>query len=130
MEFTTEENKAKVVINAAPLEDAIRLKSAIQKSLISQNINLETISEGDMVNLFLAIDSSPEVYNCLFECLKKSSYDGIKITKETFEPEEARGDLYEVFYYCLKVNIFPFFKSLFSRFGIRFGTTTDTRKQK
>lgn len=130
MEFTTEENQAKVILNAAPLEDAFRLKAALQKALLSQNINLQELTDGDLFKVMLALDSSPEVYNCMFDCLKKSSYNGIKITRETFEPEETRGDLYEVFFYCLKVNVYPFFKSLLSRFGIRFGKNGNIQKQK
>mgnify|MGYP004568317085 CR=1 FL=1 len=129
MEFVTEENKAKVIINAAPLQDAFRLKAVIQKALLNNGIKIEDIKENDIFNILMALDSSEEVFNAMFDCLKKSSYNGIKITKETFEPEETRGDLYEVFFYCLKVNIYPFLRSLCSRFGIQFGASAELPKQ-
>lgn len=119
MEYTSTETGAKVIINAAPLQDAFKLKSDIQKALLANGIKMETAMEGDVINLLMAIDSSEDVFNGLFRCLAKSSYNGVKITPEVFENEEARGDLYEVFFYCLKVNVYPFFKPLLSRFGIQ-----------
>lgn len=119
MEFTTKETGAKVVLNACPLVDAFRLKSKIQKALLDNGIKLEKAFQEDLGQILLSIDSSEEVFMCMFECLKKSTYNGIKITPEVFESEEARQDLYEVFFYSLKVNIYPFFKALLSLFGIQ-----------
>ena len=130
MEFTTEENKAKVVINTASFGDAIKLKSALEKSLMDRGINLEGAIDADLPSLFLAADSSQEVFSCLFKCLEKSTYNGVKITMDTFEDEAARLDFYEVVFYCLKVNIFPFFKYLCSRLGISFAPTKNTDTQK
>ncbi|MBQ0113345.1 MAG: hypothetical protein KBT03_09470 [Bacteroidales bacterium] len=119
MEFQTKENGAKVVINPCSLFDAFKLKSEIQKALLKNNIKIEEVFEKDIVSLFLALDSSEEIFKCMFACLKKSTYNDIKITEEVFEKEDARGDLYEVFFACLKVNIYPFFKPLLSQLGIQ-----------
>ena len=119
MEFETKETGAKVVINPCSLMEAFMLKSAIQKALIGNGIKLEDAFETGISSIFLALDSSPEVFKCLFECLKKSTYNDVKITMETFDKDDARQDLYEVFFYCLKVNIYPFFKPLLSRLGIK-----------
>lgn len=119
MEFTTEENGAKVVINAAPLADAFKLKASVEKALLAKGLDIVKIADGDIVSAFMALDSSEEVYQAMFDCLKKSTYNNQKITLETFEPEDARKDLYDVFFYCLKVNVYPFFKGVLSRFGIR-----------
>lgn len=118
MEFTTESTGTKVVINPCSFQDAFRLKAAIQKALLKGNVSIEKALEEDITSLILAIDSDEEIMERMFDCLKKSTYDGIKITKETFEEEAARGDLYDIFFQCLKVNIYPFFKPLLSRFGI------------
>lgn len=118
MEYTSEETGAKIAINTCSFEDAFRLKSLIQKSLLDNNIQLDKALEEDILGIIMALDSSKEVFEAMFKCLIKSTYNGIKITKETFEDEKARVDLYEIFFYCLKVNIYPFFKSLLSRFGI------------
>lgn len=118
MEFTTENTGVKVVINPCSFQEAFRLKSAIQKALLKSGVSLETALEQDITSLILAIDSDEEIMERMFDCLRKSTYDGIKITKDTFEDESARGDLYDIFFQCLKVNIYPFFKPLLSRFGI------------
>lgn len=118
MEFTSENTGAKIVINPCSFQEAFRLKSAIQKALLRNNVSLEAALEQDITSLILAIDSDEEILDRMFDCLKKSTYDGIKITKDTFEDESARGDLYDIFFQCLKVNIYPFFKPLLSRFGI------------
>lgn len=118
MEFKTENTGVKVVIAPCSFQDAFRLKSAIQKALLKSGISLEEALDKDITSLVLAIDSDEEIMKCMFDCLKKSTYDGVKITMDTFESEEARGDLYDIFFQCLKVNIYPFFKPLLSRFGI------------
>ncbi len=118
MEFTTEGNNAKVILNAAPFMDAVKLKSVVQRALMGQGLNFSDLKEEKILDIVLALDSSEEVYDALFKCLVKSSYNGIKITPETFENEGARGDFYEVAFYCLKVNLYPFFKNLLTKFGI------------
>lgn len=118
MEFTIEESGARVIINECSLEQAFKLKSTIQKELLRQKIEIKDVDFEDMgqvVNILMALDSSEEVFNCLFECLKKSSYNGIRIAKDTFDTPDKWGDLYEIFFYCLKVNISPFYKNLLSK---------------
>ena len=123
MEFTTKGGK-KVVLNPASLDKAFKLKALVEKALFKQNINVmdildkEEIFFEDLFNIAMAIDSDIEVFDACFECMDKSIYDNIKITKAVFEDEEARGDLYEVLFYCLKVNVYPFFRHLLSSFGI------------
>lgn len=123
MEFTTKGNNVKVVINPAGLDKAFRLKSVVEKAVLKQGIKLmdvlseESISYEQLFNLAIAIDSDIEVFEACFDCLEKSIYNNIKITKDVFEDETARGDLYEVLFYCLKVNVYPFFKHLLSSLG-------------
>lgn len=123
MEFTTKGNNAKVIINMASLNDAFKLKSAVEKSLMKQNIKIfDVLGRGelsyeDIFSLILAVDSDAEVFDACFACLEKSVYNGVKITRDVFEDEGARGDLYEVLYYCLKVNVYPFFRALLSSLG-------------
>lgn len=123
MEFTTKGNNAKVTINPASLDKAYKLKSLAEKAILKQGLSLfdilgkGDISYEDVFGLAMAVDSDIDVFNACFDCLDKSIYNGLKITKEVFEDEETRGDLYEVLFYCLKVNVYPFFKSLLSSFG-------------
>jgi hypothetical protein len=115
MEFTTKETGKKVVIAPASFDDAFMLKSKINKALLENKIDPEiAFASGDTYSLILAIDGSMEVLNACFECLKKSTYAEVRITKELFDIEENRQDLYEILFFCLKVNVYPFYKSLIS----------------
>lgn len=122
MEFTTKSN-VKVKLNPASLDKAFKLKSLVEKALLKQGIKIFDILEKgdisyeDLFNLAMAVDSDVEVFNACFECMDKSIYKDVKITKDVFEDESARGDLYEVLFYCLKVNVYPFFKHLLSSLG-------------
>lgn len=122
MEFTTKGN-VKVVLNPASLDKAFKLKSLVEKALLKQGIKLfDVLEQGeisyeDLFNLAMAVDSDVEVFDACFECMDKSIYNDIKITKAVFEDESARGDLYEVLFYCLKVNVYPFFRHLLSSLG-------------
>lgn len=126
MEFTTKATGAKVVVNAADLQDAFLLKTKIQKAFKENGINpVEALGKGDVFSLIDAMDGSMDVFDGLFTCLKKSTYNGAKITPEVFMSEETRGDLYEIFFYCLKVNVYPFFKSLSSLLSTQSAKTED-----
>lgn len=123
MEFTTKSN-VKVVLNPASLDKAFKLKSLVEKSLLKQGIKISDllgkgeISYEDIFSLAMAIDSDVDVFDACFDCMDKSIYNDVKITKAVFEDETARGDLYEVLFYCLKVNVYPFFRHLLSSLGI------------
>lgn len=122
MEFTTK-GGAKVTLNPASLDKAFRLKALVEKAILKQGINtMDILGKGDITyeDLFqiaMSIDSDVEVFDACFECMEKSIYKDVKITKEVFEDESARADLYEVLFYCLKVNVYPFFRNLLSSFG-------------
>ncbi len=131
MEITIEESGAKVNIAVCSFESAFKLKSVIEKELLKSNINLMELDFEDIskiINLLMVLDSSSEVFEAMFECLKKSSYNGVGIKKETFDTPEKWGDLYEVFFYCLKVNVFPFYKNLLSKFK-KLGRETPAENQ-
>ena len=119
MEFTTK-GGVKVTLNPTSLDKAYKLKSLVEKAILKQGIQLSDIlAEGDMnyedlAQIILAIDSDIDVFNACFECMDKGIYKDLKITKDVFEDETARADLYEVLFYCLKVNVYPFFRNLLS----------------
>ena len=119
MEFTTK-GGAKVTLNPASLDKAYRLKSVVEKAILKQGIKTSDIlgkgdiTYEDLFQIAMAIDSDIEVFDACFDCMEKAIYKDIKITKEVFEDENARADLYEVLFYCLKVNVYPFFRNLLS----------------
>lgn len=115
---------ARVKINLAPWGVTVALKSAIAQEICKTNMDLNVnifsglqndINLIDFVKLALIVDSSELVYQRLFDCLIKCSYNGDKITPETFEDAKARQDYYDIVIACLKENIFPFFEGQISK---------------
>lgn len=117
VEFTTQSG-AKVVINIAPFKDAMALKNALEKELAlsgkSMNLSLKDLELGALAPLVLSIDSSENVAKALFMCLARCTYNGEKIIEQTFEPETAREDYYEIVIACMKANVYPLLKRLIS----------------
>jgi len=119
MEYKSETTGARVVINPCSFVDAFKLKNVIEKALLDKGLNIEQLLESDVLTVAFALDSSEEVVDCLFSCLKKSLYNDNAIKQEVFDDLNAREDLYEVFYNCIRVNVYPFFKPVLSRLGIQ-----------
>ena len=109
---------AKVEITLAEFEVSKALYQAVleetQSVEMSGGVELDFNFGKDVLCLLL---SSKKVERCLWECMKRATYNGLKIDKDTFEPEAARGDYLEVCYEVAKANILPFVKNLFARFS-------------
>jgi len=118
MEYKSENTGARIVINPCSLIEAFKLKSKIQKALLDKGMNIERLMEQDILSIICALDSSEEVFECLFECLRRSQYNDVAIKPDVFDEPRAREDLYEIFYNCIKVNIYPFFKKVLSKLEI------------
>lgn len=118
MEYKSEATGARIVINPCSFQEAFRLKSVIQKSLLGMGKNIEDLVNEDLATILFAVDSSEEVINCLFDCLKRSQYDDVAIKPELFDDLKRREDLYEIFFNCIKVNLHPFLKTILSKLGI------------
>ena len=118
MEYKSEATGARIVINPCSLIEAFKLKSRIQKALLEKGFNVEKLFEQDIYSILFALDSSEDVFECLFECLKRSQYNDVAIKPDVFDDVKAREDLYEIFYNCLKVNLYPFFKKILSKLEI------------
>lgn len=134
MEFTTESN-AEVVINMANFIDASRLRVAVlgaikESGVEISKVDIEKLLSGvkedmgaavksgaldSLLDMVISLDCSEKVNNEIFNCLKRSTYNSEKITRDTFNELEARGDYYHIVIMCLKVNLTPFFKTLFSK---------------
>jgi hypothetical protein len=128
MDFVTGTG-AKVKVQAASLEEAVALKNAIQKEIANGNVTIPLsklddlrtlglkadIDLGAFIEHFMRIDGSKEVFECLFVCLSRCTYNGHRITKETFDDLNARKDYYDVIFACAKENLSPFFLGLVSK---------------
>lgn len=111
---------AKVMIGVAPFADAIALKNAIAKEVAKAGISLDMDSQKDIdwssiISAGLSVDASQEVNAIIFKCLGRCTYQGDRITPETFEPVEHRQDYYDIVIACVKENLTPFFKGLLSK---------------
>lgn len=122
MEYKSEATGAKIVINPCSLIEAFKLKSKIQKALLDKGMNIERLMEQDIFSIVCALDSDEDVFECMFECLKKSQYNGVGIKPDVFDDVKAREDLYDIFFNCLKVNLYPFFKKLLLKLDIHLET--------
>jgi len=123
---------ANISIRIAPFDDAMALKDAIGSKLAESGVNLKDAFQGKdlkkeevsdfigdlidpLVNSLLSLDSSKELRIAIFKCLNRCTCEGERITGNTFEPPDRRGDYYPVVIECLKVNLLPFFQNLSSQ---------------
>lgn len=119
MELITAQG-AEVKINIADFISSMKLKKAVVEAIKESNIDVANIDLNNLkigaidsiIQAILTIDSSDKVDESLFKCLARCTYNGEKITKETFESVEARKDYYEIIIACLKENLAPFFEPL------------------
>lgn len=131
-------------VTMAPFKDGNDLRKAVLRELetvrISFDLDIGKVKEiftkggGDEVvnaikNLILKLASSEEIEARVWKCLERATYDNVKITKETFEPEAARGDYLIVLKEVLWFNLSPFFKNLSSMLP-DLGAVSNTASQK
>lgn len=110
-------------------ESPFPLAKALYQACLSELKTLKMDANADIdVNLikdlFCAGFSSPAIDKALSECLKRCTYNGTKITEETFEPLDARGDYVTVLWEVALANLLPFTSSLsrqLSRIKAMFG---------
>lgn len=127
--FISKIGNKSVQIAPASFIEATELRKAIEKALLENGIDIEKVMDADIVTMLFSIDSSDAVRECLFKCLKKSLYDGIKIDLNLFDDvPEARCDYMEIMEVCIKLNVYPFIKYLLSKFGIT-DTTPEVAKE-
>jgi len=148
MEFKTESG-AEVIINMADFIESSRLRVAVLGAIKDSGVEISKIDidkllsgvKDDMgkavksgaldslIDMVISLDVSEKVNGEIFNCLKRSTYNGEKITKSTFNSEDARGDYYHIVIACLKVNLAPFFKTLFSKLsGLRLMKSQESQK--
>lgn len=109
---------AKLEIALAPFQDANNLQRAFAREL--KNVKISSAMEVSDVNfmkdLICTAVSSDSIMDALNVCMKRCAYNGLRIDKETFEAEEARGDFLIVCMEVAKENLLPFLKGLSAQF--------------
>lgn len=106
-------------INLAPFADADKLNKSVAKELKSLKIDsqMEFEDPNFIKDMVCAAISSDEIMAALWVCFKRCTYNGQKITVDSFESEEGRGDYFFICREVLVGNCLPFFKSLLSQLG-------------
>ena len=109
---------AELKIQLAPFSDA----KALFQAVLEEGKALKVNSQDEIdVNLFKDVFcsgfSSKKIESCLSVCMKRVTYNDLKIDENTFEPESARGDYMEVCWEVAKENILPFVKNLYAKYA-------------
>lgn len=103
-------------ISPAPFADS----KALYQAFVAETRNIKIESGTPMASvykdLFCIGFSSPVVEEKFWICAARCLYNGLKITKDSFEPVEAREDFTEVCLEVAKENINPFVKNLYARY--------------
>lgn len=108
---------AKLEITLAPFEAAKTLFQAVLEEM--RGLKLDPNADIDVnlyKDLFCTGFASKKVEAALAECLKRATYNGVKISKDTFEPVEAREDYMQVMLEVAMENLKPFTKNLLQQF--------------
>ncbi len=109
-----------VEFELAPVETGLNLFRTVVNETKGTGLKLE-IEEGDTIfNLIfgknadaaLAVMSSENVFNAVYECCSRVKYDNKPFTLELFNEEKARQDLLPVIQLVGLENLAPFFPGL------------------
>lgn len=100
------------------------IAKALFQALLKEIRDVEVSSKSDIASLYKDLFcigfSAPEVEKCLWECLKRCTYNSgsgdLRIDEQTFEPLERRDDYLMVCMEVGKENLLPFMKSLYAEF--------------
>lgn len=104
------------------LDTPFRVSNALYKVVLKESANMEITSKADLLGIFRVVFlngmCSDLIQVRIWECLKHCTYNGVKITEDTFEPVSAREDYPLV---CMEVahsNVAPFLKNLSAQFSL------------
>lgn len=117
---------AELDITPSPFTVAKALYQAVAAE--GKDLKLDPSAEIDVnfyKDIFCVALSSKKIEAALAECMKRVTYNGVKVTDETFEPIEARDDYLSVCFEVMKENIQPFTKSLYAKYADILGSLTN-----
>lgn len=108
---------AKLVITLPPFEVSKALLQAIAEE--GKGVELDPGSPVAALwkDVFLTAIASPKIEACIWKCMERATYNGLKITKDTFENEDARDDYLTICYEVARKSILPFTKSLSAKYS-------------
>jgi len=94
----------KVIVNELKLVD-LDISSLDLRTFAGKDIN-------SLKNAIFQLLGSDALEAAIFDCAIKSTYNSMKITRETFAPDEARADYFPVAWEVIKHSLRPFFSNL------------------
>lgn len=93
------------------------------------NLDMNAEIDGNLFkDIFCVALSSRKIESAVWKCLEKCTINDIRITEDTFEPEEFRDDYLTVMFEVAKENILPFTKSLYAKYGHLLGMIKSSQK--
>lgn len=108
---------AKLRVNLASFATSKDLYQAFLEEAkgVKFDFSLDTELKLEMFKDIICVGlSSKKIEKALWECMKVALYNDKKITEETFEDEDARGDYFNVVFEVAKLNLSPFVKNLYA----------------
>lgn len=116
---------AELVITPAPFADAKALYQAVLEELKSLKLNPQDDVDVNLLkDLICAGFGSKKIELALSKCFQRATYNGLKVTDDTWEPVEARQDYLQACLEVAKENLLPFVKSLSAEFSTVFRAIT------
>lgn len=107
-------------VSIAPFQDAKALSKALIKSLGGVQLSADILNMDVTVlkDAFVNAATSDEVESYLFKCFERTTYNGLKVTKDLFDDpkigEQARKDYILMCAKVIQVNCLPFFDQALS----------------
>jgi hypothetical protein len=109
---------AELKITLAPFVDSKNLYQVFLEEVKDVKITSDMeIGPGLLKDMICTLMSSKKFELVLNQCMKRATYNSLKIDENTFEPVDARQDYFEVCFYVAKENLLPFTKSLYVKFA-------------
>jgi hypothetical protein len=118
----------KLTVGIAPYAKANKLRKVILAEIAKVQVASELKIDAKMLamdlrelsgpalstvkNLICTLLSSDAIEQAFFECAEHCTLDGPKVTRQTFEPPEMRGDMLPIAQEVIRANVAPFFEGL------------------
>jgi len=111
---------AVLVVSMAPFSSSNKLLKVIMRELKTVDVQLENLDFSrigsqdinTLKNAVCQLLASDTLEQAVFECMARCTYNGNRIVKDTFEPDDARGDYLPCAWEVIKINLRPFFNGL------------------
>lgn len=107
---------AKLEITVADFATSKKLYMVVAEEALRLRVSSSAEMEAVIKDLLCLAVSSEKIEAAIWACMSRCTYNGVKVTQDTFEPVEAREDYLAALFEVASENIRPFTKSLYARF--------------